>query len=92
MIIEIGHYALVLALALALAQSVVPLAGSLRRDAAMMAMAPPVALLQFAFIVLAFASLTYAHVASDFSLSNVVENSHSAKPLIYKISGVWGNH
>ena len=57
MIVEIGHYALVLALALALAQSVVPLAGSLRRDAAMMAMAPPVALLQFAFIVLAFASL-----------------------------------
>ena len=47
---------------------------------------------QFALVAYSFAALTYAHVASDFSLRNVVENSHSAKPLIYKISGVWGNH
>ena len=47
---------------------------------------------QFAFVALSYAALTYAHVVSDFSLVNVVENSHSTKPLIYKISGVWGNH
>ena len=47
---------------------------------------------QFAFVALSYAALTYAHVVSDFSLANVVENSHSTKPLIYKISGVWGNH
>ncbi len=57
-----------------------------------MATARPIALTQFAFVALSYAALTYAHVVSDFSLANVVENSHSTKPLIYKISGVWGNH
>jgi cytochrome c-type biogenesis protein CcmF len=57
-----------------------------------MALARPIALMQFAFVALSYAALTYAHVVSDFSLANVVENSHSLKPLIYKISGVWGNH
>ena len=57
-----------------------------------MAVAPSATLMQFAFIAFAFFALTYAHVVSDFSLVTVVENSHSMKPLIYKISGVWGNH
>ncbi len=91
-IIEAGHYALVLALALAAAQATAPLWGVRRGDAALMGIAAPAALMQFAMIALSFAALTYAHLASDFSLANVVENSHSAKPLIYKISGVWGNH
>ncbi len=52
----------------------------------------PAALATFACIAFAFGALTYAHVTSDFSVQNVVENSHSMKPLIYKISGVWGNH
>lgn len=92
MIVEAGHYALVLAFALALFNSVVPLWGVAARDAKLMATAPPVALVQFLFVAMAFAALVYAHVTSDFSVLNVVENSHSAKPLIYKIAGVWGNH
>ena len=92
MIAEIGHFALVLALAFAIFQSVVPLVGAQRGDAAMMRTAVPSAILQFLFIVLAFAALTVAFVTSDFSVKNVWDNSYSAKPLIYKISGVWGNH
>src|SRR3954464_785266 len=92
MIVEIGHYALVLAFVLALFQATVPLIGMRLGDARLMQSARSVALAQFAFVVLAYAALTYAHVVSDFSLVNVYENSHSAKPLVYKISGVWGNH
>ena len=57
-----------------------------------MAVAPPAALMGFGLVAYAYLALTMAHVVSDFSLVNVVENSHSAKPLIYKITGVWGNH
>ena len=92
MITEIGHYALVLALALAIVQSTAPLWGVWRGDVALMATARPVAVAQFVLIAVSFAALTHAYLISDFSLLNVVENSHSAKPLIYKISGVWGNH
>jgi len=92
LIAEAGHYALVLALALALIQGTVPLWGARRGDPVLMGVAGGTALGQLLFIGLAFAALTTAYVASDFSLLNVVENSHSAKPLIYKITGVWGNH
>lgn len=92
MIAEIGHYALVLALALALIQASVPILGARLRDNVLMGVAEPTALAQFAFVAIAFAALTAAYVGSDFSVVNVFENSHSAKPLIYKISGVWGNH
>src|SRR5271166_2742580 len=92
MIDEVGHYALVLALALAVMQMALPFWGARARDARLMALARPAALAQFAFVALSYAALTYAHVVSDFSLANVFENSHSTKPLIYKISGVWGNH
>lgn len=92
MIVEIGHYALVLALALAIVQGLAPLVGAIRRDGALMAMAQPAAVMQFLLIGLSFAALTYAYVTSDFSVVNVFENSHSLKPMIYKISGVWGNH
>src|ERR1700733_6424349 len=92
MIVELGHYALILALCLALMQSVLPFWGVRHRDAALMASAAPLAIGQFLFTLLAFAALIYAHVVSDFSLVNVIANSHSAKPLIYKITGVWGNH
>src|SRR3984893_6980845 len=92
MIVETGHYALVLALALALVNSVLPVWGSVARDQRLMAIAPPVALMGFCLVACAYVSVTAAHVVSDFSLVNVVENSHSAKPLIYKITGVWGNH
>ena len=92
MIAEIGHYALVLALAIALAQSVIPLLGARRRDPALIAVATPAALAQFAFVGLAFAALVACYVMSDFSVATVFENSHSAMPLVYKFSSVWGNH
>ncbi len=92
MIVEIGHYALVLALALAIVQGLAPLIGAIRRDAPLMAMAQPAAVMQFLLIGLSFAALTHSYVTSDFSVVNVFENSHSLKPMIYKISGVWGNH
>jgi cytochrome c-type biogenesis protein CcmF len=92
MIAELGHYALVLALGLALVQGSVPIWGARTGDPALMAVGTSTALAQFAFVALSFAALTWSHVVSDFSLLTVFENSHSAKPLIYKISGVWGNH
>ncbi|MFC3692026.1 heme lyase CcmF/NrfE family subunit [Chenggangzhangella methanolivorans] len=92
MIAETGHYALVLALALAILQSILPLWGARVRDVALMRLASPLAVAQFGFVGLAFAALTHAYLTSDFSVLNVVENSHSLKPLIYKFSGVWGNH
>jgi cytochrome c-type biogenesis protein CcmF len=92
MIVEIGHYALTLALALALVQAIVPLWGTLRGDEGLAAVGQSCALGQFAAIALSFGALVEAHLASDFSVLNVTENSHSAVPAIYKISGVWGNH
>ena len=92
MIAELGHFALILALTLALVQSTVPLFGALRGDERLQAVAAPAAITQFLLVGLAFAALIHAHVVSDFSLLNVVENSHSAKPLLYKVTGVWGNH
>jgi cytochrome c-type biogenesis protein CcmF len=92
MIPEIGHYALVLALALAVIQIVVPAWGVRTRDAVLIGVAEATAPAQFLFVALAFAALTACYVASDFSVLNVFENSHSAKPLLYKITGVWGNH
>jgi len=92
MIAESGHYALVLALVLALVQASVPMVGARKNDPVLMAVAGPTAVAQFCFIALAFAALTMCYVRSDFSVVNVFENSHSAKPLVYKLSGVWGNH
>jgi cytochrome c-type biogenesis protein CcmF len=92
MIVETGHFALVLAFALAVVTAIAPLWGVISRDQRLMAIAPSATLVQFACIAIAFGALVHAHVVSDFSLVNVIENSHSTKPLIYKISGVWGNH
>ncbi len=92
MIAEAGHYALVLALALALIQSTLPILGARWRDPALMNVARSAALAQLLFVAASFAALVTLHVTSDFSVVNVFENSHSMKPLIYKITGVWGNH
>ncbi len=92
MIAEIGHYALVLALGLALIQACVPLVGARLRDDTLMGVAGPTALAQFGFVAVSFAALTASYVASDFSVLNVFENSHSAMPLVYKFTSVWGNH
>ncbi len=92
MIVELGHFALVLAFALSLVQFAVPLAGTRLHDSRLVAVAAPSAVAGFALTAFAFAALTVAYIQSDFSLANVWENSHSAKPMLYKITGVWGNH
>jgi cytochrome c-type biogenesis protein CcmF len=91
-IAELGHYALMLGLGLALVQASVPMLGARRNDPVLMDVGSSTALAQFAFVATAFAALTVSYVRSDFSVLNVFENSHSDRPLIYKITGVWGNH
>ena len=92
MITELGHFALVLAFGVALVQMVVPMWGAWRGRAGWMAVAEPAAAAQFILIALSFGALMWAFITSDFSLQLVVANSHSAKPILYKISGTWGNH
>src|SRR5262249_53302783 len=92
MIAEVGHYALVLALALALIQSVVPLIGVRTGDRVLMGVAETTAFAQFGFIAASFAALVACYVTSDFSVATVFDNSHSAMPLVYKITSAWGNH
>jgi cytochrome c-type biogenesis protein CcmF len=92
MVAELGHFALILALFIALAQAIVPLWGAHKGDVVMMNAARPGALGLFLLVTLAFGCLTYAYITSDFSVANVYENSHTDKPMLYKISGVWGNH
>jgi cytochrome c-type biogenesis protein CcmF len=92
MIPELGHFALVLALALALIQATVPVLGARRDDALLMSVAGTTAIGQFCFVALSFAALVACYVQSDFSVLTVFENSHSAMPLIYKITSTWGNH
>ncbi|WP_029012434.1 heme lyase CcmF/NrfE family subunit [Niveispirillum irakense] len=92
MIPEIGHYALVLALLLAIIQGTLPLAGAARRNTAWMEAGRVAAFGQLALVFIAFFALMWAYVVSDFSVLNVVQNSHSQKPMLYKVAGVWGNH
>jgi cytochrome c-type biogenesis protein CcmF len=92
MIAEAGHYALVLALALSLVQALVPIIGARLNEPVLMGVGSSTAIAQFGFVLFAFGALTAAYVVSDFSIINVIENSHSQKPLLYKITGVWGNH
>ena len=92
MITELGHFALILAFLVACVQAVVPLIGAQKRWPGWMAVAEPAANLQFLLTAFSFAALTYAFVTSDFSLRLVTLNSHSLKPMLYKVSGVWGNH
>ena len=92
MIAELGHYALMLALGLALIQGSMPIVGTRSDDPALMSLAAPAALAQFAFVALAFGSLAICYVTSDFSVLNVYENSNSAMPLMYRLTSLWGNH
>ena len=92
MIVELGHFALVLALFVAVVQAVVPMIGAHKGWTGWMAVGEPAASAQFLLIALSFGALTYAFVTSDFSLSIVYGNSHTDKPMLYKVSGVWGNH
>ncbi|MEO8856249.1 MAG: heme lyase CcmF/NrfE family subunit [Burkholderiaceae bacterium] len=92
MINELGHVALILALTMALAQCVFPLAGAANGNAAWMALARPSARGQFVFLVIAYACLTHAFVTNDFSVALAARNSNSTLPLVYRITAVWGNH
>ena len=89
---EIGQLALCLALALALVEAIAGLSGARPTAALARSVASSSAIGLLVFVGLAFGALTYASVVSDFSILNVAQNSHTLKPLIYKISGVWGNH
>ena len=92
MVPEIGQFALVLALCVALTQAVLPLAGAARGDAEWMALARPAALAQFAFVGIAFGCLTYSFIANDFSVLYVATHSNTKLPLGYRVAGVWGGH
>ena len=89
---ELGHFALILAFMVSIFQMIVPLVGAHRGNSAWMAVADPAAATQFFLTAFSFAVLTWAFVTSDFSLNLVTANSHTDKPMLYKITGVWGNH
>ncbi|WP_043832300.1 heme lyase CcmF/NrfE family subunit [Muricoccus aerilatus] len=92
MIPELGHFALALALALSLAQAVLPLIGAQRGDARLMAAGPGLATGVLLAVGSAFAALLWSFAENDTTVSAVVQNSHSAKPMLYKLAGAWGNH
>src|SRR4051794_36366243 len=92
MIPEIGHFALILALLLALVQGTLPLVGAARRVPVWMALARPAAQAQFVFVALAFGCLAWSFVNSDFSVLNVATNSNSQLPTQYKFAASWGSH
>ncbi|KAB2851588.1 MAG: heme lyase CcmF/NrfE family subunit [Hyphomicrobiaceae bacterium] len=92
MIIETGHFSLILALAVALMQSALPALGARQGDRGLMRVAAPAAVVQFLLVLVSFLALTHAFIVSDYSVELVARHSHETKPLIYRISGVWGNH
>ena len=89
---EFGHFALISAFGLSLIQSVVPLIGTARHNMQLMLVGPAAAISAAVACVIAFGALVTSFIRSDFSVALVANHSHSAKPLIYKISGTWGNH
>ena len=92
MIPEIGHFAMILALAMALAQSVLPLIGAQTGNAAWMSLAKPSARGQFLFVLVAYGCLTASFINNDFSVLLAAQHSNSTLPLMYRITAVWGNH
>jgi cytochrome c-type biogenesis protein CcmF len=92
MIPEIGHFALIVALLVALVQGSVPMVGAARRDGALMAVAVPAARMQFVLVAIAFGCLAYAFVTSDFSVENVAQHSNSHLPAHYRFAATWGSH
>jgi cytochrome c-type biogenesis protein CcmF len=92
MIPEIGQFALIVALLLALLQGILPIIGAARNSAVLMGVARPLAAGQFVFSAIAFACLTYAFIANDFSVLYVAQHSNSQLPVAYRIAAVWGGH
>ena len=92
MIPELGHFALSLALVVAIVQSILPTIGIKQGYANWISLARPAAITQFVLVALSFAALTYAFVTSDFSVKLVAEHSNTQLPMLFKVSGVWGSH
>ncbi|MDB5462820.1 MAG: cycK [Phenylobacterium sp.] len=92
MIAEFGSFALTLALAFAIAQLGLSAAARIRRSTVLAAAGEGAAVASFAGVAIAFACLIYAFVTSDFSVANVAANSHTEKPMLYKVAGAWGSH
>lgn len=92
MIVEAGHFALILACLLSLVQATLPLYGALTERGRLMRLSAPAAYGQFFFACIAFGALMYAFIVSDFSVVNVAKNSHTLKPMLYKVAATWGNH
>jgi len=89
---ELGHFALIVALLVALAQGLIPFVGAWRRDSALMAFARPAAYAQFALVALAFACLAWSFMTSDFSVELVAEHSNTQLPAPYRFAATWGSH
>jgi len=89
---ELGHFSLILAFMVAIVQMLIPMIGAQKNWRNWMDVAVPAALVQFVLTAFSFGALMYAFAVSDFSLALVVENSHSTKPMLYKLAGTWGNH
>lgn len=92
MTVEIGHFSLILAFALTISQSILPIVGAKTGDDRLMSTARPISIAVFLLTLLSFGALTTAYIQSDFSVANVWQNSHSLKPMLFKVTGVWGNH
>ena len=92
MLPELGHFALILALALAAVQGVLPLIGASRNDAALMSTARTLSVGHLVFVMIAYAALTYAFLADDFSVAYVANHSQLSLPIMYKATAVWGGH
>ena len=92
MITEIGHFSLIFAFVLSLCQSLAPIYAARKSIDAIHNVTIRLAILNAIFVLISFSCLVWAFIVSDFSVALVAEHSHSSKPLIYKISGSWGNH
>ena len=92
MVPELGHFALILALCMAVIQGVLPIIGSIRSISGWMAVARPAAYGQFLFVAIAYGCLTYSFLVHDFSVAYTAQNSNTALPTMYLVSGVWGAH
>src|ERR671918_689503 len=92
MIPEIGQFALIIALLLALTQATLPLIGASRGNRAWIALAAPAGQAQFIFVTIAFCCLGYLFITNDFSVLNVATNSNSRLPLHYRLAATWGSH
>src|SRR5438093_7172675 len=92
MLPEIGQFALILALVLAVTQATLPLIGAARGQQQLVALAKPAAQAQFIFVAIAFCALGYSFISNDFSVLNVAANSNSHLPLHYRLAATWGSH